>query len=109
MTVNLTNIIKGCECPQKSMYVSILLLGLCIPLGAVFNKNGKSKEAISLLIVMIISGLFWYFTLQWCCEKKYNTVAWVLLSLPFLSALYTGYVYSNLDNIKNILSPKLKL
>ena len=99
---------KGCECPQKSIFAAIFLYAACVPLGALFGKKNNAKAALVLLLAALVLGLIWYLLLQWCCEKKYNTVAWVLIGLQFLYAIYQGYAVGNMQELDVMMSSVTK-
>ncbi len=101
MTVK--TLFPGCECPQKSMYAAILLYALCLPLGGIFGKKNTSKLALTMFVAMLVLGSIWYLLIQWCCNKKYNTAAWVLIALPYIAAIYKGYSLSNMNKLESAL------
>lgn len=97
------NLLEGCSCPQKTVYVvlagSMLVHLLGIYAGS--SKAGKPiknfavKFIVSLVIILIVFKL-----LEWMCSKYTKTwiiVAWVIALLPLLSYLLYGYASGMLN------------
>ena len=91
------NLLEGCSCPQKTVYIilvgSILVQLLGLYAGSLKAgkpiKNFAVQFVISLVIILIIFKL-----LEWMCSKNTQTwrlVSWVIALLPLLSYLLYGY------------------
>ena len=92
---------NGCIQPLVYLIGSLPLIVLLISFtigiilnGQVFNK--LQFIIIATLIIMIIVLVFKL--LEWLCANNYGTIGWVLVGLPYISALMGGLLcgYSNI-------------
>lgn len=98
------NLIEGCSCPQKTVYVvlagSMLIHLLGIYAGS--SKVGKSMKNFAVqFVVSLVFILIVFKILEWMCSKNTQTwriVAWIIALLPLVSYLVYGYVSGMTQN-----------
>lgn len=97
---------EGCKCPQKSVYIILGLVFLLINLGVIIELNRRKmsiKKVLQSFILKIIVIILVYKLVEYLCNKKSNTIAWVIAILPFFTYVGFGMKFMSL------LSPSNKM
>jgi len=90
------NLMEGCTCPQKSVYIILGLAYVAFYIGVVANLHDKNirNKSMKKFIINIILILLVYKLLEILCDKKYNIIAWIIAFLPLVTFLMAGSILS---------------
>ena len=82
-----------------------LIIALVIIVIFKFKNNADDKNKfLSNLLFYLLLLIVAYFLLNWLCEKGYESTTQLLVFLPFLAYIYTGYMFVHSDNCMNAVN-----
>lgn len=99
------NLMKGCLCPQKNVYLVLALAFIAFNIGIFTNinmKNGNTNGFLQRFILNIIIIVLVYKLLEYLCNKKHIKTAWVISLLPLINCGLLGFLYNDCINPTSI-------
>lgn len=82
------------DCKQATVYIVAQSVWILLYVGFVLyllNKSKVNTQVLGPLIMMIVITVIFYYLINYLCDNNYDTIAWIISLLPYITALVWGY------------------
>jgi hypothetical protein len=83
--------------PQNYLYLGIsspLVLALFVVALIKLAKNSNQRGLlVKIFLLTVLVVVLYNWLIKWIVSKNYNTIGWVLATLPLLSIVFMAYYY----------------